>query len=149
MQSITNLENLPCEYSYINDKTCKITFTLNPEILPAFVLIMQSMTGLFRGLVWRGKTNIDAIHERVNESAPVIEAKRNIYDRKTCAYFNQYIEDGKNPKESLSLTVEKLKKEYGYASYDNVKYCLSKNKLLKKTGFYKSRHKYSFPQVTM
>lgn len=139
MNPITEINNIPCEFKHLNNNQCAITFTLDSNIIPAFVALMQSLASLFTGLAWKQKTNLEQVRQRIKESEPERESYRQEYENTVCAIFNNYIEKGENPRVSLSLTISSVHSQYPNSSYDNVKNCLTKNKLLKKTGFYKQK----------
>jgi hypothetical protein len=137
--TINQIESLPCSVQ-VNSGLATITFTMPEENVNAFVALLSSLANLFRGLCWKTKTNIDAIHERINTTLE--EREQRLKDYETCVAdtFKTFLLNGISPKEALSRTIISVKEPYPFASYDNVKSCLTKNKLLKKTGFYKSRH---------
>lgn len=140
------LEKIPCEVKHITGGLCSVTFTMPENQINAFVLMLTSLSNLFRGLGWRAKTNLDAIHERNQLKEPQRQARLELYEKETCAMYKEYINKGNTPRESLSLTVSQISNRFEFSSYDIVKTCLTKNKLLKNTGFYASRHKLSDAQ---
>lgn len=140
--NIQAIQNIPCEIKAVNADICSVTFTLPVTQINAFVLLMSSLTVMLRGLGWKVKTNNDLIHAKIKKDEPETVKFHQEYEEKVLTTYNDYINKGNTPRESLSLTVSYVAKLYPFSSFDIVKNCLSKNKMLKKTGFYKSRHKF-------
>lgn len=135
----SEMENMPCHVEYLQDGVCSVTFTLPESQINAFVLMLTSLSSLFRGLGWKAKTNIDAIHER---NVQRIESQNTLikeFENATIDAFKKFSDSGYNAKEAVSLTVANIKLRYAFASYDIIKKCLIKNKSLKSTGYYKKR----------
>lgn len=139
---INQIENIPCQVVPAGHGLATITFTLPEESINAFVALLTSLAGLFRGLGWKSKTNIDCIHERIEQKKPVVEALRLEYENAVISVYSDFLRKGETPRCALSLTASKIIEQYKFSSFDQVKNCLTKNKMLKKTGFYKSRHKF-------
>jgi hypothetical protein len=135
--NLQTIQNLPCNIKHIDQHNCLVTFTLPIDHVNAFVAMLSGMAGLFRGLAWKAKTNIDAIHERNLQKQKDIDALIAAYELVVCEMFKNYVNAGEQPRTAFSLTVSNIKKDFINSSYDNVKRVLTKNKLLKKTGFYK------------
>ncbi len=134
--------SIPCEVKHIDTENVAITFVLPAAHINSFVLMLQSMAELFRGLGWKAKTNRDGIHLRTKENEAQIKDRNERYYKFVCDTFTDQLAKSKNAREALSLTVSLAIIDYPFSSYDIVKNCLSKNKLLKNTGYYKSRHKF-------
>lgn len=135
----SDLENIPCEVKYLSTGLCSVTFVMPEHQINGFVLMLSSLAGLFRGLGWKAKTNIDSIHQR-NESKKIEHDKLIArFESDTVETFRALVESGVSPRESLSLTVSRIHCQYEFSSYEIVKNCLTKNKCLKKTGFYKEK----------
>ena len=141
MNLYTDIENIPCQILSSNNGYSTISFTLPDVNVNAFVLLLTSLSSLFRGLGWKTKTNLDAIHERTAASKPFNDQRLLDYENAVVKTFADFIKKGEEPRAALSLTVSAVITQFEFSSFDNVKKCLTKNKLLKKTGFYKSRHK--------
>jgi len=139
MNKYTDLETMPCHVEHLPDGICSVTFTMPESQINSFVLMLSSLAGLFRGLGWKAKTNIDAIHARNMEKQETKNLLIQEFEKATVASFNDFMETAKTPPEALSLTVANIKCRYEFASYDIIKKCLIKNKCLKNTGFYKKR----------
>lgn len=139
MNAITEINNIPCDFRHLDDNQCAVTFTLPADIIPAFVALMQSLASLFTGLAWKQKTNLEQVRQRIKASEPERMQYKQDYENKVCAIFNDYVEKGENPRTALSLTASAMHPEYPNSCFDTVKNCLTKNKLLKKTGFYKQK----------
>ena len=140
--TLQQLETLPCEVINCNQGLATISITLPSDQINGFVALLTSLAVLFRGLGWKTKTNIEAIHERENLKSADRNERLLAFESVVCESFQEYLKKGNTPREALSLTVSSVHTQYEFSSYDIVKNCLSKNKLLKKTGFYKNRHKY-------
>lgn len=142
--SPSQIENLPCQIVSCSDGLATITFTMPENQIDGFVALLSSLSILFRGLGWKTKTNIEAIHQREKLAQPERESRLLAFEKSVCDTFIDYVSKSSNPREALSLTVSAVGYVYEFSSYEIVKNLLTKNKLLKKTGFYKSKHKF-FP----
>ncbi len=138
---MTDIENLPSTVSFCENGFATITITLPEEHVNGFVALLTSLASLFRGLCWKQKTNIEGIHARnklkEEEKKQVLQA----FEDDVCRTFKDYTKTSSNCREAVSLTASSIIQKYEFSSYDIVRNCLTKNKLLKKTGYYKSRHK--------
>lgn len=95
MTAITELENIPSEIHHLNNGNCSVTFYLPEEHINAFVLLLNSLAALFRGIVWKQKTNIDAIHARTTTQIANINERKEQYENAVCKLFVEYIKSGK------------------------------------------------------
>jgi len=138
---LQTLETIPCDIRPSLDGNCQVTFTIPETEINAFVMMLNGLSSLFKSLAWKQKTNIDAIHMRNEAKAAQIEAYQREYETAVCETYSEYFKREQNSRVAFSLTVSKIKNRFENSSYDNVKKCLTKNKLLKKTGFYSSRYK--------
>jgi deoxyadenosine/deoxycytidine kinase len=139
---IQQIENIPCNVSYINNGLCSITFQIPQSDLSSFVAILSGLSGLFRSCSYKAKINDEIIHERIEKKQPDIEKRNREFEADCCKMYCDYLKREQNPWLAFSLTVSKIKTMYDFSSYDIVKKCLTKNKYLKKTGFYSNRHKF-------
>lgn len=138
---LQTIENTNCKVEYLSNGYCSATFYIEERQINQFVAMMNGLTSLFRTLTWKAKTNDDLIHKHIAEKKTDHEKVILAFENDVCRLFQEYSEREQNSRLALSLTVSKIKIQYDFSSYDIVKNCLTKNKLLKKTGFYKSRHK--------
>lgn len=138
---LNQIESIPCQVSCTGNGFATVTFTLPEENINGFVALLTSLASLFRGLGWKTKTNIDAIHARNKATESERNNRIQEFEDYVCLIFSDFAKTVNNPRECLSLTASRVHMKYDFSSYDIVKNCLSKNKLLKNTGFYKSRHK--------
>lgn len=133
------IETLPCDVRQVQEGLFSVTFTMPENQIKHFVAILNSLTGLFQNMNWKAKTNMDAIH--IRNAAAQIEHDKILeqYEKYTLLTYQTFVDAGNSSREALSLTVSKVHERYAFSSYDNIKKCLTKNKLLKNTGFYKTR----------
>lgn len=142
MTELHELETVTSEIHSLNNGESAVTFYLPEEHIQAFVLLLNSLEGLFRGIAWKQKTDIDAIHARTRLQVAKVNERNKQYENDVCALFVDLIKQGNTPREALSLTASQIYETYEFSNYTIIKNCLTKNKLLKKTGFYSERHKY-------
>lgn len=139
---ITDIETIPAEIHSQNNGNASVTFFLPEEHINAFILLLNSLESLFRGIAWKQKTDIDAIHARTDSQIAKVNERNEEYKNAVCRLFVEFVTAGNTPREALSLTVSQIYEDYSFSNYEIVRNCLTKNKLLKKTGFYAERHKY-------
>lgn len=142
MTNSSIINRIPHEVKVIDEETTSVTFILPSCAVKGFVMMFMCFADLFRSVDWKQRTHPKGIQLRNDKKRPEIEETIQRYENAVLSTFKTYCENGNTPRESLSLTVSKVSEHFPYSSYDMVKNCLSKNKMLKKTGFYKSRHKY-------
>ncbi len=138
---LQNIENLPCKVEYINNGFCSVTFNIEESELNGFVLMLNGLSGLFRSLKWKSKINIDVIHANNEKKKEKQNEDMKHFENDVCKMYSELFIREQNSRVAFSLTVSKIKNQYAFSSYDIVKNCLTKNKYLKKTGFYSNRHK--------
>lgn len=139
--SISTIQNIPCKFENIDNNLCNVTFTMPVQYLNAFVLMLQSLSTLLKGVGWQAKCEIESNRSRSPERQAEIAQFQEHFESACCEMFTKYLNGGSSSREAFSLTVSMIKKDFPFSSYDIVKKCLTKNKLIKKTGFYASRHK--------
>lgn len=139
--NVHQLETIPCNIVSSSDGLATVTFTIPEEHINGFVAMLNSLATLFRGLGWKTKTNIDAIHQREDRRAPGREQRIQQFETSCVETFQSYIKKGDTPREAFSLTVSAIKYIYEFSSYEIVRNVLTKHKLLKKTGYYKNTSK--------
>jgi hypothetical protein len=142
MNALAAIESIPCEVKNVTADLVQVTFTLPACHINDFVMMLSSMTQLFRGLGWKAKTNRDGVLLRHAQREPEIAKRNEEYEKAVCDCFLKNIKRSETPREALSLTVSQIFQDYPFSSYDIVKNCLTRNKMLKKSGFYKARHNY-------
>lgn len=142
MNSIASITRIPHEVKTIDAETVALTFYLPAASLNAFIMMFSCFADLFRGVAWKAKTNPKTIQIRNEAKQADIEKMTERYNAAVIKIFMQYIDKGNTARQAMSLTVSEVHKEFPFSSFDQVKNCLSKNKLLKNTGYYKSRHKF-------
>ncbi|MBT1071620.1 hypothetical protein [Pelotalea chapellei] len=133
------ISKLPCDVKMIESGLYSVTFIMPESQISPFVGILNSLTDLLQGLSWRVKTNIDGIHARnavqqIKNDEILVE-----YEKHAVTVFQTLVNKGNSPRESLSMTVSKVHEKFPFSSFDSIKKILTKNKLLKNTGFYKSK----------
>lgn len=138
---LQSIDQIPCKVEYLDCGDCAVTFNISEKDVIGFVTMLNGLTGLFRSLNWKAKTNIDSIRSRLYVQKTEQEKLVICFENDACRMYTDFFEREQNSRLALSLTVSKIKNQYDFSSYDIIKNCLTKNKLLKKTGFYKSRHK--------
>lgn len=119
-----------------------ITVDITEQQLASFRELSESITRLFSQLKWGEHVSIENVHARIAQNQSAVDAHFVNYERDVCDTFIDLLESGNSPRESLSLTVSEMADNYPQSSYDNVKKILTKNKLIKNTGFYSTKHKY-------
>lgn len=139
---LQTIQNIPCEVNPINEEFCTLTFTLPTQYINDFMMVFSSLSNLMHGIRWKIKTNEKLIKERIAKKKPEIDAINERYENDLCLLYQKHFETEQNPRVALSLTVSEINKTYPFSCYDICKKLLTKNKLLKKTGFYKSRAKF-------
>lgn len=139
---ITEIQNIPTDVQILNDAYAIVSFTIPTDAIRPFMFMFQSLSGLMQNVAWKVKTNESLIHSRNEKQKSAIEERQVDYEKAVIETYKNYINQGNTPRESLSMTTSALNNHYSFSSYDNVKKMLTKNKLLKNTGFYGSRHKF-------
>jgi len=139
--NLQKLETIPCNIAAIGPGISNVTFTLPDEEVHSFVLMLTGLAGLFKSVSFKQKCDIDAVHMRIEQQKAEVEQYQQEYENAVCAMYAEFYKREQDSRLAFSLTVLKIKNKYPNSSYDIVKNCLTKNKLLKKTGFYKNRHK--------
>ena len=141
MQKLIRISSIPYEVKPVDKETVALTLVMPIANVNAIVMMLSCFYDLFKGLSWKAKTNPATLSARAKE---IHAESRDItaeYENAVVKMYVQYIDKNNTPRESLSLTASKISETYDFSSFDMVKSCLTKNKLLKNTGFYKSRHK--------
>jgi len=136
---LQQIESMICEVKSVENGMATITLCMPQEFVSGFVALLASLAGLFRGLGWKIKTNIDAIHQREQVRLQGAASRMAKFDESVMQSYGDFILKGYSPKDSIKLTVKAVSYVYEFSSYDIVKNILSKNKLLKNTGFYSSK----------
>lgn len=142
MTNSSIVSRIPHSVEVIDEETTSVTFVLPSCAAKGFIMMFMSFADLFRSVDWKQRMHPRGIQLRNEKKKPEIEEMAQRYENAVITTFKTYCDNGNTPRESLSLTVSKVHEHFPFSSYDMVKTCLSKNKMLKKTGFYKSRHKF-------
>lgn len=140
--NIAKMNQIPCNVEVLNDAYSIVSFTIPTDCIRSFVLMFESLSSLMKNVQWKIKTDDKLIHSRNEKKQQAIDDRVNEYNSRTIETFKTYLNQGVDAREAFSLTVSAMGKQYAFSSYDNIKNVLTKNKLLKNTGFYKSRHKF-------
>lgn len=143
MKSLIVADRIPHTVEIIDENTSSVTFILPSASIRAFIAVILSFADLFRAVEWKQKIHPHAIATRNDSRLENIDAHVEKYETAVISTYKEYLSQGNTPRESLSLTATKIGDHFAFSSFDMVKNCLSKNKLLKNTGYYKSRHKYA------
>lgn len=138
---ITQFDQIPTDVTVLNDEFSLISFTLPTDSIRPFMFMFQSLASLMQTVQWKHKTDLTLIQARNEKKQAAIDERVLNCNVLIIDTFKQLISEGKEPREALSLTIKKAQIDYGFASYDYCKKLLIKNKYVKNTGFYKSRHK--------
>jgi hypothetical protein len=142
MKNTMVAERIPHKVDIIDPETSSVTFIIPAASVRAFVAVFSSFAELFRSVDWKQRTHPKAIAARNASRACEIDLHVEKYETAVISTYKEFLSQGNTPRESLSLTATKIGEHFVFSSYDMVKSCLQKNKLLKNTGFYKSRHKF-------
>lgn len=138
MNPLQVIEQTPCNVKYLQHDMCQVTFTIHQQDIQAFQLMFSSFATLFKNLAWKAKTNIHVIHQRIQENQSRTQTFIEEYENSVCCSFKDLCQENE-PRVAFSLLVSSIKEDYPNSSYDQCKQILTKHKLLKKTGFYKTR----------
>ena len=133
-----DIATLPCRVVSSADGLTTLEITMPSHLINSFILLMQSLTGLFQSVSWKERSDPDGIMTREKKRLVDNETRIKAFEMSVLETFDSYIKKGDNPRAALSLTASAVKYVYEFSSYDIIKNILTKNKRLKNTGGYKN-----------
>jgi hypothetical protein len=131
------LETLPCTVKLSDSGLADITFTLPQDQISGFICLLSSLVIMFRNLRWKTKIDIDSIHAREALKTPDRNERLLAFETAVCERYMKYVSNGCDAREAFSCTLSSVQDDFEFAKWDHVRNILTKNKLLKKTGYYK------------